>query len=159
MKSIRKIAGKVTALAVALFTTISLLNPHTLKAWDSQDGYVNTYDSEEMEDGGGGSGGCENPVCFNPPTKLIIVLDTGMSSTGSRTNSGGGSVSITLPKTGTASGNGSSSGTTSGSQRALERYVYICSKGGGCKKDCTSVDGNGNLTYYTCSLNIGKLIP
>lgn len=58
MKTIRTIAGKFTALAVALFTTVSLLNPYQLKAGEYPvDYYVDPYDWEAEEDGSG-NGGC-----------------------------------------------------------------------------------------------------
>ncbi|AEE50697.1 hypothetical protein [Haliscomenobacter hydrossis] len=69
MKAIRKIAGKVTALLVAVMTTVTLLNPYYLQAYDSVDDYVDMYDSEAEDYTGSGSGSCgfvqESFTCSN----------------------------------------------------------------------------------------------
>ncbi|MBK9490778.1 MAG: hypothetical protein IPO07_19815 [Haliscomenobacter sp.] len=149
MKSIRKIAGKVTALTVALLTSAALLNPYYLKANYGEDYYVDIYDSEsDPQDGG--TGGCKYQVCY-VRSKDLVSETRAVSSSSNSTRSGGGQISVDVPKrSGSVSGNGSGSNTGNSTTIITQVWAYTCNKPGGCLTQCTSIVGSSS-NAYNCS--------
>jgi hypothetical protein len=142
MKSIRKIAGKVTALAVAITTSVALLSPY-----DAQAGSGATV--------GGGSDpqyNCNKKTCYYYNDFAIETNDF-YSGNQSNANAGGGGISGSIKdKSIGLNGNGSSSNSSSTVVRTQTTYARLCYAPGGCLKSCSEMNGKtGSGVTKTCN--------
>lgn len=139
MKSIRKIAGKVTALAVALLTTMSLLTPYYLRANEyPEDYYVDPYDWEAAPEEGG------NANCGFKRLNWYCEVYQVNSSDGS----GGGSASYNYPSGGSVSGNGSKKSSVT----FYKKWRTICDGDTGGSRSCSENDSClGSIYIFICN--------
>jgi hypothetical protein len=127
MKSIRKIAGKVTALAVAITTSVALLSPYDANATSG----ISV---------GGGSAKCGWLPSSATCQKKVTT-----------TNAGGGSGQFTWPWSGGGSGNKTSTTTIE------TMYKSICPPGAGRTCDFSDPCNNVYTSYACnpdCSIKV-----
>lgn len=130
MKGIRKIAGKVTALAVAITTTVALLSPYDANA------------TSGISTGGGGTDpqfNCKLKPCLYWEVFLMEEIEYySGSGSNSRSGSGGGNIGR---NGGSLNGSGSSSNSNSNVTKKHTYNARVCSAPGGCLTSCTEVNG------------------
>jgi len=131
MKSIRKIAGKVTALAVAITTSVALLSPYDANAGSGTDG--------SMTGGGAKCGWLPgNATCQKKVTT---------------TASGGGTGQFTWPWSGGGTGNKTSTTTIE------TMYKSTCPPGNARTCDFSDPCNNASTSYACnpdCSIKVTK---
>lgn len=117
MKRIRKIAGKVTALAVAITTTVALLSPYDANA--------------QSGSRGAGSGGL---ICGFQSSKF----ECGTTTTKTTSGGGGG----WFGGWGSFGGNGGGSSTTV----TTSNYVLVCNLAGSMRACTQELCSGGSIT-------------
>lgn len=140
MKGIRKIAGKVTALAVAITTSVALLSPY--------DG--NAQSGKSVGGGTDPQYNCTKKPCYYYDDFLLQEIEySSDSGSNSRSGSGGGNIGR---NGGSLNGRGSSSNSNSNVTKTVSYYARLCYAPGGCLASCVEANGKtGAQTTKSCS--------